>query len=313
MKKISVMIAFVCNPYPAVLLKRTYDKCWKDEVDEVLINVNGRNDLIRNFIIDLWKDDDKVSFVDDVPSEIRQGAAFDRLYPKVTGQVLMTLDSDTYIYRKGSVSKHRDMILNKQYDAIGSTGLHAYPVSIAVMCQNKYGTVRLNPFMSFWRKDVIDKINKDGFTFGTFNYNAGEEFLPLGKLPETGWMDVMAKFSLDYFHFAKKFLAIRQTNDNEYVHMSTISSLYRRKFRSLEDENTQKHTKVALFPWQSAGYWMNCYLLYDMTHKEVPFKNYNKEFYAGFEDYTAEMKLSLGTIRRMVEDFKLRHKGLFEL
>ena len=58
--KLSIMIVFICNPYLAIIQKRLYLKYWKDEVDEVLIGVNGRNDMIRKFIVDLWKDDDKV-------------------------------------------------------------------------------------------------------------------------------------------------------------------------------------------------------------------------------------------------------------
>ena len=99
-RKVSVMLAFVCNPYLAILQKRLYLKYWKDEIDELLINVNGRNDVIRKFIIDLWKDDDKVSLIVDTPTEIRQGTAFETLYPGVLGKVLVTIDSDNFIYKK---------------------------------------------------------------------------------------------------------------------------------------------------------------------------------------------------------------------
>jgi len=48
--KVSLMMAFVCDPYLAMLQKKLYEKYWKDEVNEVLINVNGRNKEILNII-----------------------------------------------------------------------------------------------------------------------------------------------------------------------------------------------------------------------------------------------------------------------
>ena len=40
-KKISVMMAYVCNPFLPVLQKRLYLKYWKDEIDELVNEVNG--------------------------------------------------------------------------------------------------------------------------------------------------------------------------------------------------------------------------------------------------------------------------------
>lgn len=314
-KKISVMMAFVCNPYLAVLQKKTYLKYWKDEVDEVLINVNGRNERIRTFIEELWADE-KVVWMDNVDWEMRQGAAFDRLYPHATGEVLMTMDSDNFVYRTGSLSKFRDMILTNnndgQYDAIGSTGLHAYPVSVAVLAQNKYRKVRYNPFMSFWRRSIVNKIPKEGFTFGTYNYVAGTKYKPLGEIKEDGWMDVMSKFSLDFFAISDKTLNIPQTVNGEYMHMTGISSIFRRKFKSLDDDNEQKFRETALAPWHNLSYWVNYKLLYEATKNEVP-EWFNKEYKKGLDIEIAKSQVTERNINALMHQNRENHKGLFDL
>lgn len=309
-KKLSVMVAFVCQPYVAALFRRSYEKYWRDEVDEVLVNVNGRNSKIRKLIVDMWKNDDKVVFIDDVDWEMRQGRAFDNLYKKVTGQILMTVDSDNFIYKKGVVSKFRDMMLNKQYDAIGSRGLHAYPKRVMSDAVSRYGIVRLNPFLSFWRKDVIDKI--EDLTFGTFNYKEGDKFQPLDKMSEGGWMDVMSKFSLDYFYFAKRYLLIPGTQAGEYVHLSGISSIYRRKFKSLEDNDSQKFIETALHPWHNVNYWMQYELLYEETKGEVP-EWYNVEYKKGLDLEINKAEMTREKIEEMKSSFKAQHRGLFGL
>lgn len=304
------MVAFVCQPYVAALFKRSYEKYWKDEVDEVLVNVNGRNSKIRKLIVDMWKKDDKVSFVDDVDWEMRQGKAFDRLYPHVSGQVLMTVDSDNFVYKKDVVSKFSNMIMNRQYDAVGSRGLHAYPKRVMSDAVERYGIVRLNPFMSFWRKDIVDKI--ENLTFGTFNYKEGDEFKPLDRMSEGGWMDVMSKFSLDYFYYAKRYLLIPGTQDGEYIHLSGISSIYRRKFKSLEDNDSQKFIEAALNPWHNIHYWMWYDLLYEVTKNEVP-DWYNKEYRRGLDIEISKAEISKEKIEEMKNSFKIQHRGLFEL
>ncbi len=95
----SILMVSVCNPLMSILQKRQYLKYWKDEVDEVLIGVNGRNNRIRNFIVNLWKDDNKIK-CQEWNHEYRQGYCFDELYPKANGDIIITMDDDNFIYSK---------------------------------------------------------------------------------------------------------------------------------------------------------------------------------------------------------------------
>lgn len=308
--KKSVMLAFICNPYVAVLQKKTYLKYWKDEVDEVLVNVNGLNDTIRNFIADLWREDDKVTLIDNVPKEIRQGTAFDNLYPYVKGRVLITMDSDNFIYKKGVISQFSNLVLGGEYDAVGSIGYHAYPQEVAKACIDKYGTVRLNPFMSFWDKKIADKIEKP--TFKTYNYKKGEHYAPIDfNMPEDGWMDIMAPFSLEFFNKGgSKWLKIPPTKEGSYTHIGAISSQYRRFFKSLENTNTQKYETATMKNQQMYYHaWHN--LIYQYSKSGVPFPEFNQEYEKGRKEQYEIIGLESNAPFQTMDKLKNLHKNLF--
>ena len=174
-KRVSVLVAFVCNPYLAVLFKRMYLKYWKDEIDELLVNVNGRNHTIRKFIVDLYKDDDKVVVIDEVKGEIRQGHAFDNMYHKSTGEILITMDSDNFIFKKGVIEENCKKL--EEFDSIGSFGFHAYPGQVGDICVQKYGTARLNPFMAFFKSVIIDQMTEVSFETKSFKKEDYFEYL----------------------------------------------------------------------------------------------------------------------------------------
>lgn len=306
--KISVMMAFVCNPYIAVMQYRCYLKYWKDEVDEVLINVNGRNSYIRKFIVDLWSKDDKVKFVDEVPGEQRQGPAFDSLYLLCTGEIIMTIDSDNFIYKKGVVTGLADRIRKGTYDAVGSPGYHIRPVPIADEIVKKWGTCRLNPFMAFFKKEIIKQI--PNLTFKAVTIEKGEKLDILDKPAEERIeMDVMVYFSLKYFQLAKSFSLIKPVMEDEYIHVAALSSIFRRKFRELEDSDNDplefRDYKIKMY------YWGWYYMIYEYTKDEVPFPEYNKRFKDGM-DYDMELhKMSRKDIDESINMVKSIHKGLF--
>ena len=298
-------MAFVCNPYLAVLQKRMYERFWKEEVDEVLINVNGCNDVIRQWIIDLWKDD-KVKYIDDVPSEIRQGPAFDNLYKHVSDDIgiVITMDSDNFIFKNGVLDYFKDM-LDGEYGSIGSLGYHAYPGSVSDLALEKYGTARLNPFMSFWKKEIIDQI-KD-VDFCTYNYKKGEKFGPLGVLPDDGWMDIMCKFSLNYFKISPKFLKITQTQEGKYIHIAALSSIMRRHYRDLENKNTQLFVQ-STGSKQKLYYMAWNYAIYHFTKDVIPFKEYNIEYEKGMWSEANKAELKKEDIIKLGEEFITEYK-----
>lgn len=303
---ISCLIAFVCNPYLAVMQKQTYLKYWKDEIDELLINVNGRNDQIRKFIVDLWKDDDKVKVVNDLPAEMRQGTAFDSLCPAVEGKVLMTLDSDNFIYKKGVVEAHSNMILSGQYDAVGSAGHHARPVKVADKLVSKYTTVRLNPFMSFWNMGIVMRI--PNLTFGTHSIEKGERWRFYGDVDERISLDVMSYFSLQFFELSKKICKIPSAREGEYVHVGALSSIFRRNFRSIENFDNTEY-KVAEIK-QHSLYYCWYWLIYEATKNQV-IPEYNKRYEENFNGEISKIGLTMDDIKAGSEKIKMANPGLF--
>ena len=306
--KISVMIAFICNPYLAVMQKKCYLKYWKDEVDEVFINVNGRNSIIRKFIIDLWKDDDKVKFVDEVPGEQRQGPAFDSLYLLCTGEIIMMMDSDNFIYKKGVVKSLADRIRSGNYDAVGSPGHHVRPVSAAEIFIKKWGTCRLNPFMAFFRKDIINHITN--LTFKAYTIEKGEKLDILdAPAEERIEMDVMTFFSLKYFQLGRSFSLIKPVVEDEYIHVAALSSIFRRKFRELENSDDDplqfRDYKIKMY------YWGWYHMIYEYTKDEVPFPEYNKKFEDGVKHDMELHKMTEKDIQESCAMVKSIHRGLF--
>lgn len=306
--KLTAFIAYICDPYLALFHYNNYLKFWKDEVDEVLINVNGRNDKIREWIADLWRKDNKCTFVDSYPQEVRQGGAFDRLYPHLKTDLFMTVDSDNFIYKKGVVANFK-RLMEEQYDAIGSVGHHIYPVSVARKVLNQCGVVRFNPFMAFFKKEVADKIPNR--TFESFAFKKDESFEFIDSMPDDGHAEVMSKFTLQYRTIAPRHLVVWHTKPGEYVHASGLSSIYRRFFMGLEQSNDQKYVERGQVN-KEKRYWVFYHLIYEATKDQFPFKDYNEVYEQGFAEELKKTGVTREIILQEAEKFKQEYKGLFE-
>lgn len=306
MEKISVLIAFTCNPYLAVLQKETYLKYWKDEVDEVLVNVNGNNYEMMKFIAELWRKDDKVKWVFEAPFEMRQGVAFDVLYHLVSGGIVMTIDSDCFIYKKGVVTKFADKIRSGNFDAVGSDGHHVKPHQVATKIYKLYGMVRYNPFLAFFRNSILRRI--DDFTFRTRPFKAGDYYKATGKLEYDGDFDVMSFLSIQFNAKSDKHFLIPDTSCGEYVHLSAMSSIFRRNFRKLEfakpDDTYQPRGG-------SIGYWVWFYMVYNATKNGVPFREYNAEYERMFDEELKKIGRTMAEIKNGAAAFSIQHPGLF--
>lgn len=305
---VSCLIAFVCNPYLAVLQKETYLKYWKDEIDEILINVNGRNNQIRKFIVDLWKDDDKVKVINELPGEMRQGVAFDSLLPAVEGKVLMTLDSDNFIYKKGVIRDHANIILSGEADSVGSQGFHARPKWAANALIQKFTTVRLNPFMSFWNMDIVKQINN--VTFKNFSFEQGEKFRFIGDIKERVTLDVMAYFSVQFFEISKKIMKIPSEKEGQYIHVGALSSIYRKNFMGLENYSNTQYERAKLK--QHSNYYTWYYMIYEATKDKVSLPEYNKAYEENFMYEIEKIGVTVDEIKNRAEGLKRLHKGLFD-
>lgn len=308
----SLMMISVCNPLMPLLQKRLYLKYWKDEVDEVLIAVNGRNDRIRNFIVDLWED---IAEVKVFREEFRQGYCFDLLYPQAIGDVIITMDDDNFVYSRGVIDKYAKLLEENKYSAVGSKGLHAYPVQNAQIIERKLGTVRLNPFLSFWKREIIEKTSKQKL-FSTYNFKKDSEIAGI-KMPRDGWLDAMGKLSVEYFTLAPNFFAIKPNIENEFVHFEGMSSLYRRFFRELEDTNEEIiiEKKDNVFKNRNIDrilpYWVKYHALYNTIKDDIPFNDYKEKFEKIFSINLKLLGIDIEIVKRESDKMIKEYPNLF--
>ena len=305
----SLMISFTCNPYLAILQKRHYLKYWKDDIDEILIGINGMNQRVIEFIRQLWADDEKCVFVDIVAAERRQGFMFDRLYPHATGDIIITMDSDNFIYERGWIARTAQMMGGT--DAIGSTGYHAFPAEVSQIFIKKYGTVRLNPFVAFFKKKIIDQMPV--VTFETLPFKKGDMVDFWGEpMPCDGWFDVMSPFCLRYFKITSKYRTIAQQGPG-YLHVGGLSSLYRRFWDSLDltDNNVFSPRHRDLKP-QGLYYWRFYRAIYDATKNEYPDRQYNLEYEKGYIEQVARSHSDEAEMRQQADNLRKEYRGLFD-
>jgi len=206
---------------------------------------------------------------------------------------------------------------------LGSIGFHAQPVENANAITAKYKTVRLNPFLSFWKKEYIDKINSyccssKGKLFSTFNFKAGDKINSKIIAPKDGWLDAMGKLFVEYMDREKALpiFEIKESQPNEFSHFGGMSSIYRRFFRTLEDANDPVEYQVKdIFlnrkKEQIIGYWVNYYTLYELVKNDIPFEDYKKEYEKIFELNTEALGISLEELRQASNRLKNKYNGLF--
>lgn len=292
--KISTLVSFVSDPYHALLFKKSFER-WGDEIDQLLVCVNGNIPEVNKFIGGLYATKIILNDIVVFNESISQGKAFDVLYPQVTGDILMTLCSDNYILKKGIVNGFKkDM---EQYDAVGSMGLHA-SANIAQKIAEKIGTVRLNPFMSFWHKDKLDEI-KD-LTFDAVFWEAEQGY----KIPEIdfetnegGHLDIMSLMSIKYMAKNRNVKVIPPEQVPNWVHVSGMSSGVIHYFDRGDGKSFYgKDLHVGSIGITTLGWFL---FAYEETVKDCPLEEFNKKYYMGlvekivksghkFEDVKAE-------------------------
>lgn len=306
--KNALMMAFICDPYLAAFQVDLYNRFWKNEVDEVLINVNGTNERIKNWIGDLWESQDKVTFVDR-QRMMRQGTAFNYLYPHISKdvEVVVTMDSDNFIYSEDVINKFADIIESEEYGIIGSTGYHAYPSEVSNLIVNRYGTVRVNPFMSFWDKHILNKLPEVNWT--SFAYKQGDIYPPVGLIPADGYMEVMAKLTLDVLHTGVKYLTIPPALFEKYVHVGGISQVFRRYFPEIEGTDGRLQDNVNFV---QVDYLVWRELLFRATKKVIPFPDINQIHERIYDEKMAMIGISKSTEEELIVRNKTQYPRLFQ-
>jgi len=267
----SLLLTFISDPYHALLFHDRWE-FFKDEVDQTCVGVAGKLPKVNDFIADLWGKN--VVFRTDIHRN--QGQSFNEIYPHTTNDVIITMDSDNYVFKKGLVRNYSDMI-GKDYDIIGSEGLHIKPSSLIQDMHKYFGYVRINPFMSFWNREILNKI--ENLSWETFYFKKGDK---LGDytFPEEGYVDQMGGMSLKSFLLTKRVLIIESDKFPEYRHpgaMATATAHHLGKddgsatignSNPLAINNALDHTRI--------GWWL---FAFEMTKDRYPDKAFNDEYY----------------------------------
>lgn len=269
-KKNSLMVTFISDPYHAILFHDRWE-FFKDEIDQIVVGIAGKLPKVNDFIADLWGD----KVVARVDIHRNQGQSFNAIYPSVKNDVVITMDSDNYIFKKGLVRKYSDMI--GEYDIIGSEGFHIKPSSLIKDMHDHFGYVRINPFMSFWNREILNKI--ENLSWETWYFKKGDK---LGDytFPEEGYIDQMGGMSLRAFLLTKKVLIIEGDHYPEYRHPGAMATATRHHLGRDDGSatidgsannalnNPLDHTRI--------GWWL---FAFEMTKDRYPDKAFNDEYY----------------------------------
>ena len=269
--KIFALLVFAPDPFIALYFKRLYEANFKDEINGLLVQVNGARPEIVDFIADLYKDEFVVKHYD----HSNQGIGFDELYKKFTGDILMTLCSDNFIYKKGVVTKFASMI--GEYDVIGSKGLHASPTMMADKIAQRIGFCRINPFMSFWNAKKLREI--EPFTFQKVGMEKGSILKALNMLYEgEGRLDVMTDMSIKFMSRDNKAFIYGADNPPDWIHASGLSSGVYGHLMHPDGKNLAGIDKDFSESKLSKEFLAWLYHCYEMTVKDCSLKKFNKAY-----------------------------------
>lgn len=269
-----VMVVMAPDPYIALMYKKFYDQNWKDEVDGLLVQVNGCNREVVDFIADLYKDETVIKHYD----HSNQGIGFDELIKLVPDDtdVLMTTCSDNFIFQKGVVKNMASNI--GMYDVVGSTGLHASPPDVADEIKDKIGFCRVNPFMSFWNYRKLKEID---FTFQAVDKRKGSliESLNYECQKDVG-LDVMTEMSIKYMSLGNKALVINDDDPPKYIHASGLSSAVYGHLVYPDGVNNLAGTTRNSFDCRiskdTLAWLLTCYL---ETWQDCPLEEFNADYW----------------------------------
>lgn len=261
--KRSLNISFLSDPYLAVLMKRIYLKNIKGEVDELNIQINGRNPELVAFIKELWQDEaNNIIYKIGKPKTINHGEALNELYKISTGDIFIILDSDNFIYRKGVIEGY-SLLIDAGMDYIGSN----------------------HPYMAFFRKTVLDKIKVD----------FREEHKD-GKFHDT-----MENLLIKFTRTTNAMLKIPVDLPNDYEHIGRMSAfgIYVGEYYFNNDTSWDRSVWKLFGRANRVGLIK---YIYDITNKDVPFPEYNEFYWKSFLEVCEEVGHKLVNINKIIEE-----------
>lgn len=307
--KASVIVSFTGNPYIAIVFKKIYEAFWKSEIDQLIVGINDADKEVVDFIENLWKKDSKTVVWKDY-AKMGQGATFNHLYPLCQGDVLITMDSDNWVIRHGVLSGMMEDIIKDKYDAIGSFGFCCDHPRKRMEYVDKFGTVRLNPFLSFWRRSMIEKAGRPNFGMRIFK-ESGNDLVPIqpedikdrSKLFK---YDEMAYFSVTVFESnpGVRIKKISAAEGGRYLHIGGLSNVSR---FYITKEKLKKHVGKHRCAFLK--------LLYEGCRKECTIPGYNEAFESLLQSAIQTCKFTDAGLETYLDEFsatnKINLKGLF--
>jgi glycosyltransferase involved in cell wall biosynthesis len=291
------MVVFTGNPYVAIAFNKLYKNFWRQEVDQIVVGVNDSNQEVVDFIAGLWHGDCKAVVWKDYKNH-GQGGTFNNIYPLCNGEVVATMDSDNWVIQKGIVSHYIDEILNNKADAIGSFGYCCDHPKLRDQYVKKYGTVRLNPFMSFWRKSFIEKAGRPNFGMRICKYTDGKllqaEKNDLADRSKLYKLDEMAYFSISVFE-ANDLMKIKKIppGDKGYFHIGGLSNVSR---FYIPDEKKRLHMGLHRCAFLN--------LIYQTGQNECLIPNYNKKYLESLNNAIQACKFKHSDLNSYIKNFE---------
>lgn len=302
----SLIIAFTPNPYLALHFYDTLPN-FIDDIDEMIIGIDGEdtpfNIKVKNFIYNLFESEKITNCIYRGPMD--QGQVFDRLYKHCQGDILITMDSDLIIKKKGYLEKWIKVIESGNIDLIGSTGGHidkglreAVFSNIRIGGPDNVPIGRINPFLSFWRMSILKQI-KD-LTFAGKDLKEGDMLFPKAgiKAPADGYVDPFVLAFLGFTEHTEKILITKDEDPPDCFHYGGLSWIYRSYLVNTKKKITPDGTKLA----------RNNMRLYHFAGEVALFDYYKDRFpHQDYNDFVAE---TIGQHKELCE--KQGHKQTLE-
>jgi len=107
------------DPFTLMLTWYFFENVWQDEVDKLLINVNSPEEIeVVNFIKKYTAHPKVVFSYTDHPTD--HGPALTKMFKESTGEIVVFVEDDSIIFKKGLVDQYCKSIEEKTTDCVGS-------------------------------------------------------------------------------------------------------------------------------------------------------------------------------------------------
>ena len=295
--KTSLVVAFISDPYHALMWKKFYEKNFEKDIDELLININGVLPEVIDFIGSIFP---RATFISKYYNTINQGTAFNILYPEANGDILITMDSDNFIFKDNVISKFIKLIEGGEFDVIGSSGLHCTGEENVKQFKEKFGFVRYNPFMFLCKKELL---NFD-VNFEPVFFDKGYEIEGIFNAKSDGTLDVMAYFSILLNQKQPKKLVIGADNPPEWLHVSGLSGMVRHHLIRRDGKTFYGGNNKFGSIYQPLEMMSWVWYIFQKTKDDCPNKEFNNEYERAVLNKIKSSGHDMGVIEKRCKQFQ---------